>query len=526
MYLASSFTVGVNSNNSDIFRIRHPICHKCYARSMWFTAYHASIMMTGGASFQISFLIPSIFLVFDAISLGWHFSTLFLSTRNIMLGFLPIFLLFNAGGLGFIQLTNKSVREQKHIHYSNQYPHIDDLVTTAGSFYSEWGHPIYDYFLKQRSSPLIISIVYACFITIWLHPKNLQMIYMGILIAFFPALHQSAHFGFLAFFVIFVSCIYIAPSYFMSTIQQRKENGKIIRECYVVDRINVIVSLKIGLITYIIFVIVPLFLLRTRNVDNPYITINNQWKREKDKMNRFPFTSIWFRNLGFFVFIIIGFGWFFCTRRQMIYFISSLGTFIIFNVIQTETNSKSEMNSLYPFFMTIACNVFIQIFRRAYKKAIKSIEFSGIVKGFFSFLFIITIASSVIGYFRTFRKYSLVWTKDDENVANYLIKNTNPLHYIFTNEKVYNPVMILAGRRALVGNYHSMIFLSMKHYYYRSEQMSLLNNASDNIKSRTRYWLNNEISDPKLIQNNQSWVICYHQYPYIIYNRTTPIEYP
>jgi hypothetical protein len=90
--LMNSFYWGRNSGFAHPFRIRHPFCYHCVARTRWQTAFHSAMLRIGFASVRVCFTAPSFLLFFSICFSFCHFAKLFLSNTFLSLSSLFVFI--------------------------------------------------------------------------------------------------------------------------------------------------------------------------------------------------------------------------------------------------------------------------------------------------------------------------------------------------------------------------------------------------------------------------------------------------
>lgn len=147
--LINSFYVGVNSGFTNPFKIRHPYCYKCLAKSHWLTALHSAMFLTSFSTHKISIAVPSFLLFYHFCFIYLFFSRTTILKRDIY-SILSLIVFLFAGSFGFIRWFWRDPRHD----ISNDFVYMwsSDKRTL-------WSHPILQYMFAYRPSLLSLSLI-------------------------------------------------------------------------------------------------------------------------------------------------------------------------------------------------------------------------------------------------------------------------------------------------------------------------------------------------------------------------------
>ena len=489
--LMNSFYQGANSGIVNIFKIRHPYCYKCVARTNWLTALHSAMMKVCGLSTNKALSYPSFLFIFAFSYIIQQLT--YEIVRNTMFSVLSIYLVYFLGGPGFIHYADKDIR---------QYGPLD-FVFSWGSITTQWSHPIYHYMFAFRPSQyalcLAASIIYIMRLSIKRGEMFLVGCFLGLLLPTqFPA--------------FIAGCLYCF-SYFAlnSTLNNKTEK-------------NLLIPMIAFAISFGCIIAIPLFHFIPRE-SNDYLIRNAQFF--DDEINAgasFPFLKTWFKCIGISL-IIAPIGFFIMKKENRNMLISSLIVFIIGNYVSFSHYNRMNIHYFYPFLIPNMCISMVFVFNYFYKK-VKEEETQGIILGL-SFVFSILMSiSALYGFIKLYKNTDAYWSKEDEEVAEWIANNTPKKAVFIAAFNEMSVVSLLAGK---VLYYHMPRLVWLNNFQLGNKQQemeALLNNpASNDLIPKVEYCVHSEKNNDHFIipEGAGKWSIVYHNNSYVIYKRN--LEY-
>lgn len=494
--LMNSFYIGCNSGFTNPFKIRHPYCYKCLAKSHWLTALHSAMLLTAFSTEKVAITIPSFLLFVHFCFVFLYFSRTTL-LKNSVYSVLSLFVFLFAGGFGFIRWFWRDPRRD----YLNDFVYI-----LSYDKHTYWSHPIFHYLLAYRPSfmslSLIIDISFLLYKVVYsngdksntkselLNTDNYAFNLMGIS---FVSAFSGMLYGLTIPTQIEVSisfAVFLAVFFVILFLKKEAFDKKVAN----------LLAFLIGF--FLIFLPQVFILFRFRNCDVSIFTFKNFWQPLTLSGRFYGEIVIWFEALGIFAIITICVSWihfvyvaFVSTcqstkvKESAVYaikfYLPSFCSFLFINKVQFHKESRQDIIAFYPCWMIFSSIIFIYTFDsfvESVKPTVKTVaskkkdslssddsdeiqnktinkdetdliinvhlrnkntrseesyleEIQGILIGWFIFFFVITVASAMIGYSRLNSKMTSVYTKTDMNVSQWIISNTNikDLFYIDPN---------------------------------------------------------------------------------------------
>ena len=414
--LMNSFYQGVNSGFVNIFKVRHPYCYKCIARTRWITAEHSAMMKIGMASSNVAFIAPSVLYMFTFNYVFLLLADEFL--RSTFCSILALVVAYFASGFGFLAWTEGSARNNLSI----------DFVFEYGKGTTEWSHPIFHYIASYRQSQLSLAVS-VCVMYLLLLIKK-QKFYrkefgiIGLLIGILPGTQFPAWFASVMFISLYVLFVFDFD----------KKNMK---------------ELTLSLIFFAIghglmssFQILQFF---------PRPTNDKLMKRMLFFQNQintgaaFPFLKTWFDAIGIMGVVVILTGWFFLKEEKLKMLLIAVIMLIFGNYVQMSVYNRINIVFFYPYSILIFAIVFINSLK-SMSEIPKSEEGQGILIGVFLFVYVLSILSGALGFKRLAPQNKTFWEPELEEFGNWIAKNTPTKAVFISTDNDFNAVPTFAGK--------------------------------------------------------------------------------
>lgn len=501
--LMNSFYHGCNSGFMNLFKIRHPVCHKCHARSKWLTALHSAMFLVGYSSYRQALVVPSIFMFLSICYLMLHLSSLFLR-NNVFLSVATLFLFLFLGGLGFTRWLQSSSRNNPDV----------DFVFQLGPVQTEWSHPLFHYIFALRPSQLSLSLILSMLIIITeINPLGpIDMAALGIIVGILPAIQHQ----------VFISAIIFLIAYWVITLpflRGKRQNRQNIQNIgtYILKYYGTFL-LSFGIISFF-----PLIHYLPRANRYQMIFRNDFWDSLTEQGRFFAPIQVWFDALGFFPLFTLFLCWFTIYRNKKLLhiYIPSLFIFIIANHYRFQPYIRQNIVVFYPFWIISASIVFIYTVSK-FSKMPKSEEAQGVLIGLFGFLYLCSIWSSVLGYYRLRNRKIQAWNDEMMTMANWISENT-PIKAVFISSTTdFDIVSVLAGKVSCIHN-QRLAWIEGFNPIQKEEQISSLLHGSNSqlllpkVKYVLRYNNDNNRRFDQLKEEN--WTKIYSTENFILYQR-------
>ena len=492
--LMNSFFHGVNSGIVNIFKIRHPYCYKCVARTNWLTALHSAMMKVCGLSTNKALAYPSVLYIFAFSYIIQQLT--YEIVGSTLFSVICIYLVYFLGGPGFIHYADKDIK---------QYGNVD-FVFSWGSTTTQWSHPILQYMFAFRQSQYALCLAASIILLMRRSIKRAEMFLVG---CFLGLLLPTQ-------FPVFVAgCLYSLIYFALnSTIKGKSEK-------------NIIISMISFAVPFGCIIALPLFHFIPRETNDSLFRSQMFFGDAISEGSSFPFLSTWFKSIGIAM-IIAPIAFFIMKKENNYMLISSLVVFIIGNYISSSHYTRMNIHFLYPFVIPNMCIAMVYVFNY-FSSSVKDEETQGILLGFsFVFTILMTI-SALYGFIKLYTSKDEYWTKEDEEVAEWIVKNTPKKAVFIANYNDMSLVTLLAGKVLYL---HSTRLVWLNNFQLGTKHQeieSLLRDpASNDIIPKVEYCLHSEKENDQFIIPDSvgKWSIVYNNNSYVIYKRNLEYKKP
>jgi hypothetical protein len=414
--LANSFYQGVNGGMVNLFKIRHPSCYRCYARSRWLTALHSAMMLTGAASYRQSFVVPSFLMVGSLCFLFLRLADVYL--RNVIVSMASLVLFLFAGGFGFLDYFETVGRSDPEL----------DFVFNSGGHVTEWSHPLLHYLFAHRPSQLSLGLVISAFLVVSRSFGRRELAFVGITLGILPAVQHQAFICGLIWFAIFIALHY----------RKTKKKWK-----------EIAMELATLVVFFALVATAPLVHYLPRQNRTPMAISARFWQPLTSRGAFFPLITLWWDALGAFSVVTILIAWIAMDAKMFKLYLPSFAVFLVANYVQFEGYSRMNVVAFYPYWMSVGSIVFFSFFRTLARR-FGTDELRGIVVGVACVLFCCSIASALLGFYHLRVSKALMWTPDTERVVRWIADHT-PRKAVFISPGVdFDPIPHLAGKVSYV----------------------------------------------------------------------------
>lgn len=479
--IMNSFYHGVNSGFVNIFKIRNPICYKCRSYTRWLTALHSAMLKVGFSSDRIALTIPSLLMIYSICSLMMYLSNVFI--KGWLIPILTMFLFLFLGGFGMVNWLNSKERHNMNL----------DFVFDFGSKQTQWSSPILHYILGLRPSQMSLCLILSLLFVLSKHDIEYnEFIFLGIILGILPAVQHQ---------VFICAIIYIISYFLIKSLYFQEKN--------LLEKQKQFITL---IISFSIVGVIPLI---------QYIPSSNRLfpihkasfsKRVMLEGSYFPFIRTWFDSLGFFPLITLSIGLFFIQKDLLLLYIPSLIIFLISNNFIFQGYSRQNIIIFYPFWITIASIVYMKTFV-SITKLTKNEEIKGIIIGFLILLYISSIGSSILGYYRLRNSTKYVFTEEQYQIAKKISSLTPKKSVFISSNENYDVISTLTGKQSYLQNSYLTYINDFKIDQREQEITSLLSHSSTTtILPKVKYILNqNDISPSRQLLNysEEYWNVTY-----------------
>ena len=405
--LIQSFYCGVNSGFVNIFKIRHTACYRCIIRTGWITGFHSAIMRTGYASLRNAMVWPSVFMFasicYSMLSLSNHF------LRSVSLSIFSLVLFLFAGGFGFCRWLEKEPRRNRSL----------DFMFNYGTGASEWSHPLFHYIFAFRCAQLGLCVVLSVFLILTKMKRESngrEFAVLGLLVGLLPGIDIS---------VCLTLFVYLCVFFIISRIKP--------------------VRIPVFFVTFGMVSAVQILQFVPRETYNPQYPEGPFWQPLISQGVFFPALTCWFDALGFLPLFSLILCWFFIDREMLRFYLPSILIFCYANAHMFFPYSRHNIKVFYPLWMTFAVIATLQTMHRLTSKP-EAEEVKGVIIGVLSLIYVCSIWSGVLGYYRLRDNSVAEWTEDDERIADWIASQTPKKAVFLDCQEDYSVVATLAGK--------------------------------------------------------------------------------
>lgn len=478
----NSFYHGINSGFINIFKVRHPSCAHCVARSRWQSPFHSAMLRIGFASMRSAMVAPSLLLFWSICLVYVHFAKFYLQSDLLAPAALVVFL--SAGGFGFVRWFWRDPRRNTKL----------DFVFDMGDQQTSWSHPLLHYMFAYRNSLLSLAAMLSVLFLLTLKIKRKQRIWMliGGLVGSLLSAQYQVFLGGAVFVILHI------------LINARFEGAK-----------GFLIALAIVAAPQIQH-FVP------RETAAPLVKRIRLWDHLIAKGIFFAPIYVWVTSLGAFAVVSLVVCWFFVGRQLLKTYLPAIWVFVIANVVAFEPDPKHAIHLLYPCWMSVASVVFIAAIA-GIAGAPTGEEGKGIATAWATVLFGVSIAAALLGFVRLRGQVIEAWDPDAEAAGKWIAENTPIKAVFFGPDEDYNPVSAVAGRRTIFHNdrVHSMLGLRPLPAE-KGELLKLTTNLDDNtLLPKVRYYVFNDRAQNLIAMRNTSrnWSKVCQYGRYAVYQR-------
>ena len=489
--MINSFYQGCNNGFMHLFKIRHPVCYKCHARSKWLSALHSAMLLVGYSSLRHALVVPSLLIFFSICFLLQTLAFYFL--KNMYLSFLSLILFLFAGGFGFTYWLERASRHNMSL----------DFVFNFGPKQTEWSHPLFHYIFALRPSQFSLSIVISIFLILTISPLGrYEMIYLGVLVGFLPAIQHQVFICTILYLAIFWGLTF--PYH-----ERKSTNEKL--------KFHIIFLISFGATSFF-----PLLHYFPKSNRVQMITKETFWNNYSNRGAFFAPIQVWYDALGFFPLITLVISWFFLNKRFLRFYIPSVIVFLFCNYYKFEGYPRHSIIVFYPFWITLASIVFMHTLRKL-SNFPSSEEAQGVIIGLCGFLFLCNIWSSVLGYYRMRTSSSQAWTREMVSMAKWISENTPKNAVFISSDDEYDTVAVLAGKVSFLQSPRYAWMFGFDPEQSENDINYVLENPNTGVNPKIKYILNFRnvgVYRHFIHPDNPNWKEIYGKGNYTLYQRT------
>lgn len=459
--IMNSFYHGVNSGLVNIFKIRHPFCYKCVARSKWLTACHSAMLKIGWASTKMALIAPSILYMFSFCYSFLNVAMKFTDSKICSL--LSLVVIFFAGGFGFYYWTIREHRNNSSL----------DFVFNYGAGTTEWSHHILHYILAYRHSQLAISISMAItYLLLSIYKKKLfrkEFTLIGLLIGFLPGIETQAYIA---------SALFIALMILFNLPKDKKGTKELT------------ISLTFFGLAHAASTSLQILQYFPRSTNAAIFRFASFSQSLYGTSCSFPVIVTWLSALGFTVAFPVLFGYFFNRGVCSNAFYASMIVFFVGNYVRFATYNRMNIFFFFPYCITLFAINFIGALQWL-SSLPREEEMQGFLMGIFAFVFVAAVASGVMGYKRQFNKFSEYWKTTDEQAAQWIAENTPKKALFVCETQDFNIVSVLAGKVLMSSNERLTFVAGFVDQGARQESRQLMKSLSSvDVAPKVEYAIN------------------------------------
>jgi hypothetical protein len=416
MNLITSFAYGVNSNRSSFW----PFQTTFYAFETLIYPiipdYHATVLVSVGASVRMSLFIPSFMLSVSLVCALWHLGRQFSTERFVAEATVVLFCF--AGGDGWKRLFRDYSSADPSVLLNTNYAH------NFGDHETFWIHPVIHFLFPQRSAMFSMPLVIVATIAFVQciaggYQSKLLMFVAGLSISLIPM--TSGH-SFLA--------VCILAGFFAAGSFPLKNPGR---------WMNFFVHWLLFSVP-IVVVGLPQSLAYVRRAWlGEFVRAEVIWK-EYGKATLGTCLWMWWESLSVFLVLSIFHCWFALERRQIAIYGPAFGVFILANILRFQPGAMDNTKIFIAAWYPLACCAVGQFFARLHTRT----------PPLAAALAIGATASGILCIVKSLSVPFPIFLPQDLEVGLWAIENT-PLESVFlTTEYPGMAVTAIAGRTALM----------------------------------------------------------------------------
>lgn len=415
--LISSFAVGCNSERKSLFDIVSPFYAKEKLAYPIMSNYYSSIIRSCfKTTFHRALVLPSVIFGFSIYTvlaaLVYYFSGSELSCL-----FAPWLFIFE-GGLGFLEyIRHKELRGRFYT----------DFVHLWGYQEGSWFQTLIHVLLPQRASLHSLPIAHSIILLLIIGSEKYVIDYklysaIGLLVIMLPQTQPHS--------IIAVSeygvCFFI-----LKLFPFRFNRFKVMVVNY---SILAAMAIVLGAPQCIPFM--------HRSTEKNFMKIKPIWKMDKTQ----KFFGMWYRSLGTLFALSVFHAPSIMTWRQLSYYLPSIFVFLISNYVWYQPwhldNTKVFNAAWMPLVIASVSNYLSRLFK------------IGLIGKFLcACLMVSSCFSGFLAVQMCYRESYQVWSYNDYplEVADFVVKNTEPRSIFITDDWHAHPITTLAGRQTVLG---------------------------------------------------------------------------
>jgi hypothetical protein len=232
--------------------------------------------------------------------------------------------------------------------------------------------------------------------------------------------------------------------------------------------------------------------------------------------------AVWWDALGLFFVVVIIFPFWLGDVQLIKFYLPGLVVFAFLNRYRLQPYYRQNVLGFYPLWMIPGCIVFFSTIRKLEEK-FKSEEVKGLVIGLGALVYVLSIASGLLGVRNLHDKRFEAWTPDMEALAKWIAGNTPKNAVFITSSQPFDPVVQLAGK---VSFYHAPRVVWSCGFVIAEPQREireLIEDAGSTTHLRqVQYAVNwaNKSTDRHLVRRgNGNWSKVYNTDTFVVFQR-------
>jgi hypothetical protein len=245
------------------------------------------------------------------------------------------------------------------------------------------------------------------------------------------------------------------------------------------------------------------------------------WESLTKSGEYFPIFAYWFECLGFLPIFAFVVSWFFMGRQLARFYLPSVLICFYTSFHKLQPYDRHSVLVFFPLWISLASIAVIRTFQR-WSKA-KNEQLAGVFLGISIALYCSFIFSGLLGVMRLFNNNRQMWSQSDDELAQWVVKNTPRKAVFIACNGLFSPVFALAGKVQHAHDSHTAWLLGYDTRVRVQEMASLLEHPTDaTLSPKIIYIVNNEKKCPALQLQNAStsgWELVFETGNYTVYKR-------
>jgi hypothetical protein len=274
---------------------------------------------------------------------------------------------------------------------------------------------------------------------------------------------------------------------------------------------------------FVVTSLIPLAQYLPRRNRAPMLTREDFWRNLDNAGVFFAPFAVWWDALGVFFVVVVFVPIFVMDTKLSKLYLPSLVVFAFLNKYRLQPYSRQNVIGFYPLWMIPGSILFVASIKRL-QAGLKTEEGKGLVIGIGAILYLLSIASGLLGVRNLHNQQLELWTPEMEKLAVWIAGNTPRKAVFVTSSQPFDPVVQLAGRVSYFQSARAAWSCGFVTEDRENEIREFVMSGGEAGLRKATYvfnWVNKSIARPLVRWGAGNWSKVYNADGFVIFQRST-----